>query len=71
MRNWLPGHVYILTLESRVGLESLLKLFMRYQMDLRILEEYVSRSRLESGEKNTYEAKGVTPIPAPTKTTVS
>jgi hypothetical protein len=57
-----------LTLERRVGLE-LLKLFIRYQIDLRIL---VARRQTTSNlEKNTHEAKGVTPIPAPTRSTVS
>ena len=59
------------TLERRVGLE-LLKLFMRYQIDLRILTQNGKQSGTDQDRiPNTYEAKGVTPIPAPTSSTVS
>ena len=49
----------------------LLKLFMRYQIDLRILEQADQTLPLPTTISPTYEAKGVTPIPAPTRSTVS
>ena len=58
------------TLERRVGLE-LLKLFIRYQIDLRILEQIINKYGRCQPPSLTHEAKGVTPIPAPTSSTVS
>lgn len=45
---------------------------MRYQMVLRILKRFqVAWVILPGGGRQTHEAKGVTPIPAPTNKTVS
>ena len=59
-----------LAFESRVGLE-VLKLFIRYQMDFKILLSSVSQLQPYARDRETHEANGVTPIPAPTKSTVS
>src|SRR6202035_2477926 len=57
------------TLDSRVGFP-LLKLFIRYQIDFKILSHRSSQD-INAKIVGTYDANGVTPIPAPTRSTVS
>ena len=49
----------------------MLKLFMRYQMDFKILKNVSHWSVNRTLKTPTHEANGVTPIPAPTSKTVS